>query len=165
VRASDGDFPARPRAVSAHAEGNARLRALVHPSMSAALARAVLRTLLAVTLMASTQGMLLVQVAFKANEQFIARTLCVNRARPEVKCNGKCVLAAMQRRAAERDQRQRAHLEAVVLAFVATETTVPHVAAPPADAPRRAALPRPRSERAGPHGVATGIFRPPQQTA
>lgn len=43
-------------------------------------------------------------VAFKVNQQNIAEMLCVNKNRPELQCNGKCVL--MQRIQAEVDKAQ-----------------------------------------------------------
>jgi Rad3-related DNA helicase len=33
-----------------------------------------------------------VYIAFKINQDYIAKTLCINRNKPEVLCNGKCVL-------------------------------------------------------------------------
>lgn len=32
-------------------------------------------------------------VSFKANQDFIAKVLCINKDKPEMKCNGKCHLA------------------------------------------------------------------------
>ena len=55
-------------------------------------ARSLLRLVLAVALAASTQGFLFVQASFAVNQEWIAETLCVNRDRPEMDCDGKCVL-------------------------------------------------------------------------
>ncbi len=54
--------------------------------------RLVARLALVLCLAASTQGLLFVQASFALNQDWIARTLCVNRDRPEKKCNGRCVL-------------------------------------------------------------------------
>ncbi len=32
-------------------------------------------------------------VSFKINQEYIAKTLCVNKDKPKLSCNGKCVLA------------------------------------------------------------------------
>lgn len=52
-----------------------------------------LRLFLVLVTAASTQGLLLAQGAWLVNQEWIANTLCVNRDRPELNCDGKCQLA------------------------------------------------------------------------
>lgn len=54
--------------------------------------RLFVRLVLTLALAASTQGLLFVQGAFLAKQDWIVETLCVNRDRPEMKCDGHCVL-------------------------------------------------------------------------
>ena len=51
------------------------------------------RFVLALVLAASTQGLLFAQGAWMVNQEWIADTLCVNRDKPELNCDGKCQLA------------------------------------------------------------------------
>lgn len=124
--------------------------------------RSAFRLVLVCALLVSTQGMLLVNLAFKANARFIAETLCVNRARPELNCHGRCQLAKMRKAQEEREAKHVAGVEAVVGAFAATETTRPVVASGVTAPAVRAALPRPGDWMAGPEGRADGVFQPPR---
>lgn len=121
--------------------------------------RLAIKLLLVLGLVLSTQSLLLVQAAFEVRQDFIAEHLCVNRDRPELNCNGHCVLAERHGDAQEqqREQGQTAHLE-VLLSFSLLVPTraaaVPpsartHVySQPPLLAPAR--------------GQRCGVFRPPQ---
>ncbi|MEM1054842.1 MAG: hypothetical protein AAGI52_04900 [Bacteroidota bacterium] len=51
------------------------------------------RLFLVLLLAASTQGLLFAQAAWLVNQEWIANTLCVNRDKPELNCDGKCLLA------------------------------------------------------------------------
>ena len=67
------------------------------------------------TLVASTQGLLFVQMSWQVNQGWIAATLCVNRARPELHCDGACQLA--ERLAAQQkryDESRTVRLEVVL---------------------------------------------------
>lgn len=44
-------------------------------------------------------GPILPYVAFKVNQKYIAQKLCMNRSRPELHCDGQCVLAKQLRQA------------------------------------------------------------------
>lgn len=57
--------------------------------------RHIVRLILALTLVVSTQSLLMVQIAFQLRQGEIIEKLCVNRDRPELKCDGKCVRADM----------------------------------------------------------------------
>ena len=52
----------------------------------------LVRLVLVLCLTASTQGLLFAQGAFVVNQEWIAETLCVNRDRPEMDCDGMCEL-------------------------------------------------------------------------
>ncbi len=51
---------------------------------------------------------MVIWVGFKLNQNFIARTLCVNRNKPEMHCNGKCFLAKKIAEAKERNASKEA---------------------------------------------------------
>ncbi|MBL7979179.1 MAG: hypothetical protein JNN12_12640 [Bacteroidetes Order II. Incertae sedis bacterium] len=44
---------------------------------------------------------LVTQIAFKVNQQYIARTMCINRFKPKMNCKGTCVLSRQLKKAAE----------------------------------------------------------------
>jgi predicted MPP superfamily phosphohydrolase len=44
-------------------------------------------------------------LSFKINQEYIAKFLCINRDKPEVMCNGKCIL--MQRVKAEEEKEKK----------------------------------------------------------
>lgn len=43
-------------------------------------------------------------VSFKANQDFIAKVLCINKDKPEMKCNGKCHLAKELNKTENKDE-------------------------------------------------------------
>ena len=43
-------------------------------------------------------------VSFKANQDFIAKVLCINKDKPEMKCNGKCHLAKELNKTESKDE-------------------------------------------------------------
>jgi len=51
---------------------------------------------------------MVIWISFKLNQDFIARTLCVNRNNPEMHCNGKCFLAKKIAKAKERNASKEA---------------------------------------------------------
>lgn len=56
----------------------------------------------------------LVVAGFTLNQGTIARTLCENRTRPQLHCNGRCVLAKRLKAAEERDNQQPSTRQAQV---------------------------------------------------
>ena len=52
----------------------------------------VFAILLSLSFLLQCSGFLLIYVDFVANRDYIAKNLCENRDRPELKCNGKCQL-------------------------------------------------------------------------
>ena len=86
-----------------------------------------LRLLLVVCLVMSTQGLLLIQGAFTLRQDYIAEKLCVNRDRPDIECDGHCVL--MERLGEHHKHRDMSGTDALALALsvvplVVTEASV-----------------------------------------
>ncbi len=50
-------------------------------------------------------GKLWIYFSFKINQEYIAKVLCINRNKPEMHCDGNCIL--MQRIKAEEDQERK----------------------------------------------------------
>jgi hypothetical protein len=55
----------------------------------------IFSAILIATILLQTCGTIAVVVSFKINQDYISTYLCVNRDKPQMQCNGKCVL--MQR--------------------------------------------------------------------
>lgn len=58
------------------------------------------------TVFAANFSWLLVYAGFKINQQYIAATLCENRNKPDLHCNGQCYLRKQLRQTEERQQHQ-----------------------------------------------------------
>lgn len=74
----------------------------------------ILKKILSIGLIAlillQSSGKIWIYFSFKINQQYIAKALCINRDKPEMHCNGQCVL--MQRiRASEAAERQKIPLK------------------------------------------------------
>jgi hypothetical protein len=54
--------------------------------------RAFIAILLASAFLLQSAGKLLVLANYEINKEYIAKTLCVNKAKPKMHCNGKCHL-------------------------------------------------------------------------
>ncbi|WP_199141645.1 hypothetical protein [Pedobacter sp. ASV12] len=61
---------------------------------------------LLVSLIASNFTSSFIYVGFEANRTYIAKTLCENRNRPELHCNGKCFLKKKLKEAEEKEKKQ-----------------------------------------------------------
>ncbi|RQO75379.1 hypothetical protein DBR43_08460 [Pedobacter sp. KBW06] len=48
-----------------------------------------------------------IMLAFKMNQNYIASTLCENKDRPQMHCNGRCVLAKKLKQAEQNEEKQR----------------------------------------------------------
>lgn len=57
-------------------------------------------------------------ISFKANQDFIAKVLCINKEEPEMKCNGKCHLAKELNKTESKDQ------NSPITVNIKTETTL-----------------------------------------
>lgn len=129
----------------------------------------VARFAVVLALVASTQGLLLAQAAWLTNQEWIAQTLCVNRDRPELECNGKCQLSARMEQMQHGDHgHSHGHDEAPtpllelalsVRAHVAAPTEVPAASAEPVRGPQaRLAFDTGRE-------ASSDVFHPPQAAA
>lgn len=49
-------------------------------------------------------------IDYQLRQDFIARTLCINKAKPQLNCNGKCYLAKRLQAAEERDTKAQHHI-------------------------------------------------------
>ena len=120
-------------------------------------ARSLLRIALAVTLAASTQGFLFVQASFSVNQEWIAETLCVNRDRPEMDCDGHCVL--MERMGHAHDHPAEAPAALEVALSIRPILTRRLRLAPPATPDAADAL---GARVASARGAPGSVFRPPR---
>lgn len=48
-----------------------------------------------------------ITLAFKINQEYITANFCVNKDKPEMHCNGRCVLASKLKKAEQSEQKQR----------------------------------------------------------
>lgn len=51
-------------------------------------------------------GKVWIWFSFKVNQDYIAKALCINRNKPEMHCNGKCVLAQRIKAAEEKERKE-----------------------------------------------------------
>ena len=64
--------------------------------------------LLLVMLISSNFSLFMVYAGFQLNQKFIAETLCINRSRPWMHCNGKCYFMRKIHQAEENEKKQEA---------------------------------------------------------
>ncbi len=98
---------------------------------------------------------------YEANKDFIARVLCINREKPQLKCHGKCYLAKKLKKSEQtqdptnqKTQKQKQEITLYYQPLVAS--AVPQ--APQQSQPRTAAL------EGRPVGVPLSVFHPPRGT-
>ncbi|GAB5535196.1 MAG: hypothetical protein Rubg2KO_14450 [Rubricoccaceae bacterium] len=118
-----------------------------------------LRLLLVVCLVLSTQSLLLIQGAFTLRQDGIAERFCVNRDRPDIDCDGHCVL--MGRLGEHHKHKDESGTDALALALsfvplvgTAMRLVKPTVTEPSAFAPVASAW--------GTDGHPVDVFRPPK---
>ena len=58
------------------------------------------------TLLSMNFSRCFIYVGFEANKKFIATSLCENKAKPKMHCNGKCYLAKKVKQAEEKEKSQ-----------------------------------------------------------
>ena len=61
---------------------------------------------LVVTLLSMNFSRCFIYAGFEANKKFIAASLCENKAKPKMHCNGKCYLAKKVKQAEEKEKSQ-----------------------------------------------------------
>ena len=126
------------------------------------LASRTARLALVLALVASMQGLLFVQMAWQVNQEWIAETLCVNRARPELHCEGSCQLKERLAAQQKQDDESRTVLLGVALSVTAHVAERPGIPAPEvqAEVPHRA---RPSAGADTGVDAAQGVFHPPRE--
>jgi hypothetical protein len=106
-----------------------------------------------------TLGQEVLVVDYQLNKARITAQFCVNKAKPQLNCNGKCHLAKQLRKAEGGDKKAPAEAQAKV------KYEVLPTAAFELAAPRRWQLPARRYAALAPAacaaGTALGVFRPP----
>jgi len=91
----------------------------------------MIRRLIAFTLLlallSSILAKLFVYAEFKSNQAYIAATLCENRDRPELNCQGKCYLMKKLKEAEDKEKKQenQAQKKASVDLFFVNEPVAP----------------------------------------
>ena len=74
--------------------------------------------LLSAMILMQSASLLVVDAGFNANHSYIAKVLCVNRAKPQLHCDGKCFLKKELATQQEKDSsHQRVHPNATVIFF------------------------------------------------
>jgi hypothetical protein len=66
----------------------------------------VISIFILVVLMLTNFSRLFIYASFELNQEYIASTLCVNRDKPEINCNGKCYLSKKIKQAEEKEKKQ-----------------------------------------------------------
>lgn len=122
--------------------------------------RRLLAVFLVAVLLFQTLGQELLVLQFALNRAAITQAYCVNKARPNLHCNGQCHLAKMLRRAADAESKAPAtgfakiKFEALLPLRLLLPTAAPAIGAA---RPRYAVPPVP----ALPAATLAGVFQPP----
>lgn len=120
--------------------------------------RFLFRLALVACLCVSTQGLLLVQAAFHLNQEAIAEAFCVNKAVPEMDCDGHCELMRRIHSHQEHEREQGVASLEVALSVAAAETEAPELPAPPVRDARLSG----ETEDGARGGAPDGVWRPPR---
>lgn len=67
--------------------------------------------ILLILLLLSQFSRVFVYAGFELNQKYIASTLCMNRDKPELHCNGKCYLLNKLKQAEEKEKRQEREVQ------------------------------------------------------
>lgn len=70
--------------------------------------RRLLACLLLIVLICSTFSRLLIYAGFEANQEYISTTLCINKNKPWMHCNGKCYLMKKVQQAEDNEKKEAA---------------------------------------------------------
>lgn len=66
-------------------------------------------------------------LGFEANQNYIAKELCINRDKPEMHCNGKCYLMKKLKQAQEKEQKQERQSQKVQIQDALVAHKIVHV--------------------------------------
>ena len=89
--------------------------------------RRIIALALLLAMLSPILAKLFVYAEFKSNQAYIAATLCENRDRPELNCEGKCYLMKKLKAAEDKEKKQenQAQKKASVDLFFVEETVAP----------------------------------------
>ncbi|MDM8172826.1 hypothetical protein QT327_00440 [Olivibacter sp. 47] len=90
--------------------------------------RKVLVYVMSILMLLQTGSALLIMTAFYANRDYIAQNLCENRTRPELHCNGQCVLMKKLKKEQEREAKHPELKLKEVQFLLAEQTFLPPLA-------------------------------------
>lgn len=68
--------------------------------------RSLTAVILLINMLLAQFSSVFIYAGFELNQQYIASTLCENRDKPEMHCNGKCYLTKKLKQAEEKEKRQ-----------------------------------------------------------
>ncbi len=117
-------------------------------------------TILAILVFAVSAKDVLLWASFKANQDFIAKTLCINRDQPEKKCNGKCQLTKKIAESKKESPEEAPVPQPDEQKQVLNCQAIDHFEINPATAP--ASKPRFAEDTFTAQSCATDIFQPPK---
>ena len=117
--------------------------------------RHIATSLLSAIILIQSASLLLIDTSFKANHDYIAAVLCVNRNKPQMHCDGKCQLKKELTTEQEKESSQKSLMPVSLLLFFDEPPVVTHCYASPAD------LSFPAAEFQLPQGFCTTNERPP----
>lgn len=102
-------------------------------------------------------------VSFKMNQDYIATTLCENKDRPQMHCNGRCVLMKKLKQAEDNEQKQRTQNQEKATVLFFCKLSRLHVATCLRDQQNRDFNPFYLNFK--PSSFQNDIFKPPQVSA
>lgn len=100
----------------------------------------------------------LIHTGFRLNQAYIAKKLCENRAKPQLQCEGRCVLIKSLKKAAQTEQDLQVHLKQLTFEYK-TADVVPAFATAFSGSP----ITYPTTQSIGhPVSVSPSLYHPPQ---
>jgi hypothetical protein len=114
--------------------------------------------ILILLLMAQTYSHWFVVMAFKINQDYIAKNLCENRYRPQLQCNGNCVLMKKMREKEKTDQNQPAPRIEINTIVLSSKSFFGDIAAPSSV---MISSPMPDGRYTKPIDISLPVFHPP----
>lgn len=113
---------------------------------------------LLVALMSSYFSRYTTYAAFEINQSYISKTLCVNKSRPEMHCNGRCYLMRKMKAAEQKEQKQARESQRQQL----QEVMPKQLSLVPAFAQTVFCIKYPQRSVAGTVSRSSAIFQPPR---
>ena len=104
----------------------------------------------------------MVYAAFKANQAYIAKELCENKARPELGCEGQCCLKRQLEKAKEQERKAPRLLEVEVVPCTVPEPVVLSGALLLTAAPKESTQHAWPTNDGAPAGAGSAVWQPPR---